>query len=96
MYERPLVSEGKGRDAMSVPWETCREVLGMSDQEEGEESEASCPGRMEDWILMLIPPYELYIDCPNKVPLQRGLRSAGADKSAGREALMPSTHRVDG
>ena len=25
----PLVSEGKGRDAMSVPWETCREVLGM-------------------------------------------------------------------
>ena len=23
-----LVSEGKGRDAMSVPWETCREVIG--------------------------------------------------------------------
>lgn len=42
--------EGKGRDAMSVPWDTCREGLGMSEQqeEEEEESEASCPWRMED------------------------------------------------
>ena len=46
---------------------------------------------------MLIPPYELYIDCPKIECRSNGASAAaGADISAGREALMPSTHRADG